>query len=79
MSYWLLQPPDGCVIQVLEPFPVVSALGKAMAKPRTYYRAGTASVFQTATHAAIMEVVDDIASATHGVRGLIEGERKPAI
>lgn len=77
VSSWLLQPPDGCLVQLFEPFPFLSALGKAMARPWTYYRADTASMFQTATHSAIMEVVDEMTSATQGVRGLTEGERKP--
>jgi hypothetical protein len=79
LSSWLLQPPDGCLVQLFEPFPFLSALGKAMAKRWTYYRADTASMFQTATHSAIMEVVDEMTSATQGVRGLTEGERKPVM
>ena len=77
MSSWLLQPPDGCVVQLFSPFPFLSAVGKALAKPWTYYRADTASMFQTAVHAAVMEVVDEMTSGVQGVRGLSEGDKKP--
>lgn len=77
VSSWLLQPPDGCLVQLFEPFPVLSAIGRALAKPWTYYRADTATMFQTATHSALTETVDQITSTAQGVRGLTEIDRKP--
>jgi hypothetical protein len=79
MSAWLLQPPDGCLVAMFKPFPVLSAIGHALAKPWTYYRADTAGMFQTAVHSAIMEVVDQMTSGAQGVRGLTETERKPVM
>ncbi len=78
VSWWLLQPPDGCLAQLFAPFPVLSAIAKAMVKPWTYYRIDTASMFQTATHSAVLEVVDEITSADH-LKALPQAERKPVM
>lgn len=79
ISYWQLQPPDGCLVQLFSPFPVLSAIARAMVKPWTYYRVDTVTMFNTATHQAVMEVVDSITSAAQGVRGLAEADRKPVL
>lgn len=79
VSYWQLQAPDGCLVQLFSPFPVLSAIAKAIAVPWTYYRVDTVTMFNTATHQAIIEVVDTITSAAQGVRGLTESERKPVM
>ncbi len=79
VSYWQLQQPDGCLVQLFSSFPVLSAIARAMVKPWTYYRVDTVTMFNTATHQAIMEVVDAITSAAQGVRGLGESERKPVM
>ena len=79
VSYWQLQRPDGCLVQMFSPFPVLSAIARAMVKQWTYYRVDTVTMFNTATHQAIMEVVDTITSAAQGVRALAEGERKPVM
>lgn len=73
VSWWLLDPPDGFFSSV---FSTTAALAKAFVKPWTYYRVDAASMFQTATHSAVMEVIDSITSA-QGIKGLSESERKP--
>jgi hypothetical protein len=78
VSEWLLQPPDGCLASLFAPFPVLSTIAKAMVKPWTYYRVDTVTMFQTATHAAVMEVVDSMVSAT-GIKALPDAERKPVM
>lgn len=79
VSYWQLQPPDGCLVQMFSGLPVLSGIARALAKPWTYYRHDTVTMFNTATHQAIMEVVDSITSAAQGVRALGENERKPVM
>lgn len=79
VSYWQLQQPDGCLVQMFSSFPLLSAIARAMVKPWTYYRVDTVTMFNTATHQAVLEVVDTITSAAQGVRGLIESERKPVL
>lgn len=79
VSWWLLQPPDGCLVSFFKPFPVLSAIARALVKPWTYYRADTVMMFQTATHQAVLEVIDSITSSVQGVRGLLESERKPVM
>jgi len=79
VSYWQLQQPDGCFVQLFSGFPLLSALAKALVVPWTYYRVDTVTMFNTATHQAIIEVVDSITSAAQGVRGLTESERKPVM
>ena len=79
VSYWQLQQPDGCLVSMFSSFPVLSAIAQALVKPWTYYRVDTVSMFNTATHQAVMEVVDTITSAAQGVRALGEGERKPTM
>ncbi len=76
VSWWLLEPPDGCLASLFAPFPVLSAIARALVKPWTYYRIDTAMMFQTATHSAVLEVIDSITSS-QGIRGLTETERKP--
>lgn len=78
VSWWLLQPPDGCLASLFAPFPVLSAVARAMVKPWTYYRVDTASMFQTATHRAVLEVVDRITSEGN-IKALPEAERKPVM
>lgn len=76
VSWWLLQPPAGCLAQLFAPFPFLSAVARALVKPWTYYRMDTAAMFRTATHQAVLEVVDSITSS-QGIKALPEGERKP--
>lgn len=79
VSYWQLQQPDGCMIQMFSGLPMLSAIARAIIKPWTYYRVDTVTMFNTATHQAVLEVVDTITSAAQGVRGLTESERKPVM
>jgi hypothetical protein len=78
ISYWLLQPPDGCLATLFKPFPLLSALGIAMTRPWTYYRADTITMFQTAVHSSIMESLD-ILTRESNIPQLTEGERKPVM
>ncbi len=71
VSWWLLQPPSGCLAQM---FPLLAAA----AKPWTYYRIDTATMFRTATHQAVLEVVDEMMSA-NDIKALPEAERKPVL
>jgi hypothetical protein len=78
VSWWLLEPPAGCLAALFAPFPVLSLIAKAMVKPWTYYRADTATMFRTATHQSVLEVVDAITSSQN-IRMLPEAERKPVM
>lgn len=78
VSWWLLEPPAGCLATLFAPFPVLSAIARAMVKPWTYYRIDTATMFRTATHQAVLEVVDQITS-TQNLKTLPEAERKPLL
>lgn len=75
VSWWLLDPPDGLLSSM---FSTTASIAKAFVKPWTYYRVDAASMFQTATHSAVMEVIDSITSA-QGIKGLTEAERKPVM
>jgi hypothetical protein len=79
VSYWQLQPPDGCLVQLFSGFPVLSGIARALTRPWTYYRVDTVTMFNTAVHHAVLEVVDSITSSAQGVRGLLESERKPVL
>lgn len=78
ISWWLLQPPDGCLATMFSSFPVLSAIARAMVKPWTYYRIDTATMFQTATHQAVLEVLDAVLSSQN-IKALPEAERKPVM
>jgi hypothetical protein len=78
ISWWLLEPPDGCLTSMFASFPVLSAIARALVKPWTYYRIDTATMFQTMTHHAVLEVVDQMTSSI-GIKALPEGERKPVM
>jgi hypothetical protein len=78
VSWWLLEPPDGCLAQLFAPFPVLSAIARALVKPWTYYRIDTATMFKTMTHGAVLEVVDSMISSL-GIKALPEAERKPVM
>jgi hypothetical protein len=78
VSWWLLEPPAGCLAQMFSGFPGLSGLARAMVKPWTYYRIDTATMFRTATHQAVLEVVDQI-TQTQNLKVLPEAERKPVL
>jgi hypothetical protein len=58
--------------------PVLGYLYNKIFKPFTYYRTDTELMFQSAVHAAVLEVLDGITTAK-GVRALSELERKPIL
>lgn len=73
VSWWLLDPPDGFLSSV---FSTTAAIAKAFVKPWTYYRVDAATMFQTATHTAVLEVLDSMISSQN-LKALPETERKP--
>ncbi len=73
VSWWLLDPPDGFLSSV---FSTTAALAKGFVKPWTYYRVDAANMFQTVTHTAILEVIDQ-ATSGKGIKSLTAEERKP--
>lgn len=78
VSWWLCNPPSGCLMFLLT-IPVVNVLTMlfmAISKPSTYYQIDTALMFQDSVHNAVLEVLDDITTA-QGIRALADGERKP--
>ena len=78
VSWWLLQPPAGCLVQMFSGFPLLSGLARAMVRPWTYYRMDTAAMFRTATHQAVLEVIDEM-TAAQNLKALPEAERKPVL
>ncbi len=78
VSYWLLQPPDGCLVALFRPLPILSMIAQAMVKPWTYYRADTVSMFQTAVHQSIMECFDELVKGQQ-IKALPDAEKKPVM
>ena len=82
ISWWLIQKPAGCLtgcLLSLTPIPWLGGFAQVllnMFSPITYYRVDTELMFQSAVHAAVLEVVDRITEA-RGIRALSETERKP--
>jgi hypothetical protein len=58
--------------------PLFGPLYERLFKPVTYYKMDTTLMFQSAVHAAVLEVVDQVTSAK-GIRPLTELERKPVM
>jgi hypothetical protein len=58
--------------------PIIGWLYNRIFHPNTYYKHDTASMFQSAIHGAVMEVIDEIAKAKN-LRPLTELERKPVM
>jgi hypothetical protein len=56
--------------------PIFGTLYERIFKPVTYYKMDTAMMFQSAVHAAVLEVIDQLISAK-GIRAMSELERKP--
>jgi len=63
---------------MLRTIPSLGVVADALVRPWTYYRLDTAAMFQTATHSAVLEVIDSI-TADKGIKGLPESERKPVM
>ncbi len=77
VSWWLGEVPSG-LLELLGGIPVLGVLVRLFVRPASYYRIDTAHMFQSAVHAAVMEVVDQMTSAK-GVRALSELDRKPIL
>jgi hypothetical protein len=58
--------------------PGIGWLYRAFFKPPTYYRHDTGSMFLSAVHGVVLEVIDGLTTAK-GVRALTELERKPVM
>ena len=76
VSWWLAAYPSGCLVLLMSFIPFAADIFFRHVRPNTYYQRDTASMFQTAVHSAVMEVVDQLTQAK-GIRGLSELERKP--
>lgn len=75
VSSWLLQPRDW-LFYLASQFPLISSLATILTKPWTFYRIDTATMFRTAVHAAVLEVIDSQTTAK-GLPMLPDSERKP--
>lgn len=78
VSWWLTKMPPGCLVTLCDGIPVLNTIVLLFVPPFTHYQVDTALMFQTATHSAVLEVVDSI-TASIGIRGLSEAERKPVM
>lgn len=58
--------------------PVIGWLYVWLFKPQTYYKIDTGLMFQSAVHAAVLEVIDEMTTAK-GLRAFEEFERKPVL
>ena len=77
VSWWLGELPSGC-LSVLSRIQLIGSVVDAFVRPTTFYRIDAALMFQTAVHAAVLEVIDTVSSA-QGVRPPSELERKPIL
>lgn len=78
ISWWLLERPTNWLIELLGYLPHIGPVVKMLLKPISYYQIDTALMFQSVTHSAVLEVID-AATASQGIRGLLEAERKPLL
>ena len=77
-SSWLIEP-VGCIGALAE-IPVVGFLLDLFLGKFTYYHHDTATMFYTAVHQAVIEVVDEATKASpKGLRMLSERERTPVL
>lgn len=80
VSWWLGELESG-VWAMLTRIPylgVLFGLIHNVARPMTYYRMDTALMFQSVTHAAVLESLDKVTEAK-GLRALSELERRPTM
>lgn len=78
VSWWLTQMPRGCLFTTMMQIPFLNVIAAVFSPTFTHYKIDTALMFQSATHSAVMEVIDSI-TASQGIRSLSEGERKPLL
>lgn len=76
VSSWLLQ--KRSFVQALAEVPLIGFFVRWLVRPITYYTFDTALMFQSAVHAAVLEVID-AATSEKGIRALSELERKPIL
>lgn len=77
VSWWLTEQ-AGCAKGCLMAIPVLGWALIALLYKETYYKIDTRLMFQSAVHAAVLEVVDNLMAAK-GLRALSEAERKPTM
>lgn len=77
VSWWLGEVKWG-LVPLLSRMPLVGPLFARLIKPRTYYHIDTALMFQSATHGAVLDVIDGLTSAK-GIRALAKHECKPVL
>ena len=68
----------GWLTRKLPDVPLVGRIYERFFNPDTFFRQDTNACYRTAVHSAVMDVVDDLASA-HGLRPLSADERKPIL
>lgn len=78
VSWWLTMRAPGCLLTMCAGIPVLRTVAWLLAPQFTHYKVDTALMFQAATHAAVLEVIDSI-TASQGIRMLPEAERKPLL
>jgi hypothetical protein len=76
VSWWFGEQKLGCLTRILLYVPIVGAYIKAKLEFKSYYILDTQSMFQHATHTAVLESIDTITSEK-GLRVLTELERQP--
>jgi len=76
-SWWLGEKPAG-FLGLLSAIPFIGWIFESFIRPTTYFKIDSALMFQSAVHAAVMEVIDGMTSAK-GLRALSELERKPIL
>lgn len=77
ISWWLGAVESG-FWEWIATIPVAGALFQWMLKPLTYYKIDTALMFQSVTHASVLQALEAQLSAK-GLRSLSETERKPVM
>jgi hypothetical protein len=75
VSWWLGPRPRGCLSLFLV-IPFFFLLYARFIRPHTYYETDVGSMFLTAAHSAVLEVIDQM-TESRGIRALTELERKP--
>lgn len=75
VSSWLLRP-EGCLAYLSRRFPFAAGVVEFLIRPWSFYNVDTATMFRTATHAAVLEAIDSV-TKTKGLPLLADSERKP--
>ena len=75
VSWWLGEREKG-FSALLARIPVIGFFLRSVLKPLTYYKFDTTGMFQSVTHAAVLETLDAVVNA-QGIRALSDLDRKP--